>query len=241
MVARVRRRKQVLDTWGFARKVGKGRGVTALMSGPPGTGKTMAAGLIANELGLDLYQVDLSKIVSKFIGETEKQLGMLFDAAESGHFVLLFDEADSLFAKRSEVKSSNDRYANLEVNYLLQRLESFDGVALLTTNHDSAIDEAFRRRLAAHVRFPMPDEEHRAHLWHAMLPAEADVAGAFDFAKLGTEFVMSGGFIKNAVLRAAYLAADESSAITQDHLMRGARSEYDAMGKISFLHTARAA
>ncbi len=238
LVARVRRRKQVLDTWGFARKVGKGRGITALMSGPPGTGKTMAAGLVAKELGLDLYQVDLSKVVSKYIGETEKQLGAIFDAAESGHFVLLFDEADSLFGKRSAVKSSNDRYANLEVNYLLQRLEAFNGIAILTTNQETAIDEAFRRRLAIHLRFPMPDDEQRKHLWAAMIPAEAQVEGSFDFRKLGREFAMSGGYIKNAVVRAAYLAADENAAITEDHLFRSARAEYEALGKITFLMAA---
>ncbi len=148
LVARVRGRRRVLEEWGFGAKVGKGGGVAALMSGPPGTGKTMAAGLLAKELGLDLYQVDLSKIVSKYIGETEKQLAAVFDAAEAGHAVLLFDEADSLFGKRTEVKSSNDRYANLETNYLLQRLEAFTGVCLLTTNHEQAIDEAFRPTLA---------------------------------------------------------------------------------------------
>ncbi len=234
LVARVRRRAQVLDDWGFAAKVGKGHGVAALMSGPPGTGKTMVAGLIANELGLDLYQVDLSRIVSKYIGETEKQLSVLFDAAETGHAVLLFDEADSLFGKRSEVKSSNDRYANLEVNYLLQRMESFTGIALLTTNHETAIDEAFRRRLALHIRFPMPEPEQRAALWRAMLPEKAPVTLDLDPEALGAAFEMSGGYIKNAVLRAAYLVAEEATPIGMSHLRRGARAEYEAMGKVAF-------
>jgi len=238
LVARVRHRAQVLETWGFADKVGKGHGVAALFSGPPGTGKTMVAGLIAQELGLDLYQVDLSKIVSKFIGETEKNLATLFDAAESGQAIILFDEADALFAKRSEVKSSNDRYANLEVNYLLQRVEAFTGISLLTTNHDSAIDDAFRRRLALHVRFPVPDEAQREQLWRAMLPSKAEVAGDIELGRLGQEFEMSGGYIKNAVLRAAYLAADEGSAISMVHLWRSARAEYEAMGKVAYQRAA---
>ncbi len=234
LVARVRHRSTVLESWGFGAKVGKGHGLTALFSGPPGTGKTMVAGLIASELELDLYQVDLSKIVSKYIGETEKQLGALFDAAEAGHAILLFDEADSLFGKRTEVKSSNDRYANLEVNYLLQRLESFTGIALLTTNHETAIDEAFRRRLALHVRFPLPEEGQREQLWRAMLPEKAPRSGDVDAGRLAREFEMSGGYIKNAALRAAYLAAEAGTSITMAHLWRSARAEYEALGKIAF-------
>jgi len=234
LVARVRHRKQVLETWGFADKVGRGLGLSVLLSGPPGTGKTMIAGLIAGELGLDLYQVDLSRIVSKYIGETEKQLATLFEAAESGHAVLLFDEADSLFAKRTEVKSSNDRYANLEVNYLLQRMESFSGISVLTTNHETAIDAAFQRRLALHVRVPMPDQRHRELLWQAMFPARVELAGDLDLASLAAEFVMSGGYIRNAVLRAAYFAADQVKPIHHAHLYRAARAEYEAMGKIAY-------
>jgi hypothetical protein len=233
LVARVRRRSQVLETWGFGDKIGKGNGVAALFSGPPGTGKTMFASLLAQELGMDLYQVDLSKIVSKYIGETEKQLATLFDAAETGQALILFDEADSLFAKRTEVKSSNDRYANLEVNYLLQRLEAFTGVALLTTNHERSIDEAFRRRIAVHVRFPMPEEGQRAELWRALLPASADVADDIDAVELARNFELSGGYIKNAVLRAAYVAADQGCAITMAHLWRAARAEYESLGKIA--------
>jgi len=233
LVARVRHRRKVLETWGFGAKIGKGYGISALLSGPPGTGKTMVAGLIANELGLDLYQVDLSRIVSKYIGETEKNLAVLFDAAESGHGILLFDEADSLFAKRSEVKSSNDRYANLEVNYLLQRMEQFTGISLLTTNHETAIDEAFRRRLALHVRFPMPDEAQRSALWKAMIPDQAEVEHNLDFERLGREFAMSGGYVKNAVVRAAYLAADGVGSIGMSHLLRAAHAEYEALGKVT--------
>ncbi len=233
LVARVRHRHKVLEDWGFADKIGRGLGLSALLSGPPGTGKTMIAGLLARELGLDLYQVDLSKLVSKYIGETEKQLATLFEAAESGHAILLFDEADSLFAKRTEVKSSNDRYANLEVNYLLQRIESFSGITLLTTNHETSIDQAFMRRLAFHIRVPMPDERERELLWRAMIPDKASRANDLNFDELATQFVMSGGYIKNAVLRAAFLCADEGTPITNANLLRGARAEYDGMGKIS--------
>ncbi len=233
LCGRVRYRDQVLDEWGFADKVGRGTGITALMSGPPGTGKTMIAGLLANELGLDLYQIDLSKIVSKYIGETEKQLAAVFDAADAGHAVLLFDEADSLFGKRTEVKSSNDRYANLETNFLLQRIESFTGIAILTTNHESAIDPAFKRRLTTHIRVPAPERAQREELWKAMMPKQANVTGELDFSRLASEFEMSGGYIKNATLRAAFLAAAERKPISTAHLLRAARAEYQGMGRIA--------
>ncbi len=231
-IARIKHRRLVYESWGFGRKVAKGLGLSALFSGPPGTGKTMVAGLIAEELKLDLYQVDLSKVVSKWIGETEKNLGELFEAAEAGHAILLFDEADSLFAKRTEVTSSNDRYANLEVNYLLQRMESFSGIVILTTNHETAIDEAFRRRLSLRVDFPVPEPDERARLWRTLLPTEATIAGDIDFDLLADRFEMTGGYIKNAALRAAFLAADEGGAIAMRHLVRAARAEYQAMGKV---------
>jgi ATP-dependent Clp protease ATP-binding subunit ClpA len=233
LLARIRQRRTVYEQWGFAAKVGKGLGTSALFSGPPGTGKTMVAALIAKELGLELYQVDMAKITSKYIGETERNLAALFDAAEAGHAVLLFDEADSLFGKRTEVKSSNDRYANLETNYLLQRLESFTGICLLTTNHESSIDPAFQRRLSLHVRFELPEVEERAALWQAMLPALAPVSEQLDFMWLARKFAMSGGYIRNATLRAAFLAADEGTEITGMHLERAARLEYEGMGKIA--------
>jgi ATP-dependent 26S proteasome regulatory subunit len=232
LVARVRHRKQVYEDWGFARKVGRGLGLSALFAGPPGTGKTMVAGIMAADLGLDLYQVDLSRIVNKYVGETEKNLANLFDAAESGHAVLLFDEADSLFAKRTEVKSSVDRYANLEVNYLLQRMESFRGITILTTNHETAIDEAFRRRLSLHIAFPVPEEEERLALWRALLPKEAAVAPNLDLDTLADRFAMTGGYIRNAVLRAAFLAADAGRPIEMGDLLRAASLEYASMGKV---------
>jgi Cdc6-like AAA superfamily ATPase len=232
-IARVRHRRRVYEEWGFSRKVAKGLGLSALFAGPPGTGKTMVAGIIADELALDLYQIDLSRIVSKYIGETEKNLANVFDAAEAGHAILLFDEADSLFAKRTEVKSSVDRYANLEVNFLLQRMESFNGITILTTNLDSSIDDAFRRRISFRIDFPMPEVEDRERLWQSMLPTQADVARDIDFRTLATKFEFSGGHIKNAVLRAAFFAADEGGPIMNKHLLRAALLEYTSMGKIA--------
>lgn len=232
VIARVKHRRQVYESWGFARKLGRGIGLSALFYGPPGTGKTMVAGLIARELGLDLYQVDLSRIVSKWVGETEKQLANLFSAAESGHAILLFDEADSLFSKRTDVKSANDRYANLEVNYLLQRMEAFAGITVLTTNHDTAIDEAFRRRLAFRIEFPKPDIEERERIWRAVVPAQASIADDVDFSELARRFEMTGGYIRNAALRAAFFAASDRTEITADHLRRAATLEISSMGKV---------
>lgn len=233
LIARVRRAHEVYTDWGFSTKVARGIGVPALFSGPPGTGKTMVAGIIARELGLELLQVDLSQVVSKWIGETEKQLGRVFDAAEAGHALLLFDEADSLFAKRTEVKGATDRYANLEVNYLLQRVEAFGGITVLTTNLDSSIDKALMRRLAAHVVFWPPEEDEREDLWKRILDTgSAPVDGEPDFAHLARAYPdMTGANIRNAVLAAAFLASSESSNITHSHLERAAKGEYRTMGR----------
>ena len=233
LLARIRERRRVHEDWGFAEKLGRGLGVVALFSGPPGTGKTMCAGLIARELGTEPYQVDPSRIASKWIGETEQNLAALFDAAEAGHALLLFDEADALFGRRTAVKTSNDRHANQETSYLLQRLERFTGVCILTTNHEGAIDEAFRRRIAVHVRFPMPDADERERLWRAMLPERAPVAAELGLGALARRYAMSGGYIRNAVLRAAFLAADEGAAITAELLAHAAQLEYEAMGKLA--------
>jgi hypothetical protein len=233
LVARIRQRSTVYEQWGFAKKVGKGLGVSALFSGPPGTGKTMAACLVAKELGLEVFQVDLSKIVSKWIGETERNLASLFDAAEACHAILLFDEADALFGKRTEVKSSNDRHANQEVNFLLQRMESFAGICFLTTNHETSIDEAFRRRLSMHVHFPVPEVAERKALWTAMLTSDAPVnLGSADLNSLARDFDMSGGYIRNAVLRAAFLAADSGGAIDGPLLNHAAQLECESMGRV---------
>src|SRR5690606_37106574 len=232
LVARIRQRRTVYEQWGFAAKVGKGLGTTPLFSGPPGTGKPMVAALIAQELGLELYQVDMAKVVSKWIGETERNLAALFDAAEAGHAILLFDEADSQFGKRTEVRSSNDRYANLETNYLLQRLESFAGVCLLTSNHETNIDPAFQRRLSLHLRFDLPEIEERARLWRSMLTTSAPVGNDINLNLLAKRYEMSGGSIRNAALRAAFFAADKKTPVTMELLERAARLEYEGLGKI---------
>lgn len=236
LIGRVRHSQQVLDQWGFRKKIARGSGIAALFSGPPGTGKTMLAGLIAKELGLELYQVDLSKIVSKWVGETEKNLGRVFDAAEEGHGLLLFDEADSLFgARTNDPKSSNDRYANMEVNYLLQRVEAFGGITVLTTNLETAIDAALKRRLAAHIVFSTPDEEERACLWERQLvTGSAPMSRDIDIDDLARAFPkMSGANIRNAAIAGAFIAVSEGSrSIAQAHLVRAARAEYRSMGHV---------
>jgi hypothetical protein len=233
LVARVRYGRQVYETWGMSRTMSTSRGLTALFQGQPGTGKTLVAGVIARELGLDLYQVDLSKVMSKWIGETERNLATIFDAAEDGQVVLLFDEADSLFAKRTEVRSSNDRYANLEVNYLLQRLDSFEGIAILTTNSGGSIDQAFKRRLSFRLSFPFPDEETREQLWRAHLPPELPVAEPLQLDALARKYQLSGGYIRNACLRAAFLAAQDETSLHQRHLERAVALEFAELGKLS--------
>jgi AAA+ superfamily predicted ATPase len=230
-IARKLYNQKVYKDWGYGERVGYGMGMIALFSGPPGTGKTMMAGLIAKSLDLDVYQVDLAQIVSKWVGETEKSLAKVFDAAERAHAVLLFDEADSLFAKRTEVKSSNDRYGNLAVNYLLQRLESYTGVAILTTNKDAALDEALQRRLSLHLHMDIPEAEERERLWITFMPAKAPV-GEVDFHALADEFELSGGYIKNAAVRAAFLAAHAQSKITMNLLRRAAALELEDMGRV---------
>jgi hypothetical protein len=233
ITSRVRHRKVVFEQWGFARSITSARGITALFQGSPGTGKTMVAGVIARDLGLELYRVDVSRITSKWIGETEKNLGALFDAAEEGQVMLLFDEADSLFAKRTEVKSSVDRYANMEVNYLLQRLDTFEGIAILTTNFGNSIDSAFKRRLTYRVTFPFPDEEMRERLWRSLIPPQVPIAGNLDLASLAQRFRLSGGYIRNAALRAAFLAVEEGSALTHAHIERAIRMEFREIGKLA--------
>jgi hypothetical protein len=220
----VRRRRQVYDTWGFAARLARGLGISALFSGPSGTGKTMAAEVLANELRLDLYRIDLSAVVSKYIGETEKNLRRVFDAAEEGGGILLFDEADALFGKRSEVKDSHDRYANIEVSYLLQRMESYGGLAILTTNLKDALDTAFLRRLRFIVQFPFPDATLRAEIWRRIFPRETPVEG-LDPEKLA-RLNVAGGNIRNIALNAAFLAAEDGQPVGMGHLLRAARGEY---------------
>ena len=233
LIARIRHRRTVFDTWGFDRVMSTSRGLTAMFQGGPGTGKTLVACAIANELGLDVFRVDVSRIMSKWIGETEANLARLFDAAHDGNAILLFDEADSLFAKRTEVKSSNDRFANVEVNYLLQRLDAFEGIAILTTNFGTAIDPAINRRLSFRLTFPFPDEDQRERLWRAHLPAQLPVRGELPLAELARKFQLSGGYIRNCALRAAFLAVEQGGTLTADHLERAIRAEFRELGKLS--------
>jgi hypothetical protein len=220
----LRHRTTVYDRWGFAAKSLRGLGTSALFAGASGTGKTMAAEVLANELRLDLYRIDLSCVVSKYIGETEKNLRRVFDAAESGGAILLFDEADALFGKRSEVKDSHDRYANIEVSYLLQRMESYRGLAILTTNLKSALDAAFLRRLRFVVQFPFPDAPHRAEIWRRIFPRTTPTEG-LDWAKLA-KLNVPGGNIRNIAMNAAFYAADENKPVRMHHLLEAARIEY---------------
>lgn len=223
LTAHVRHREQVRGEWGFGERSARGLGVSALFAGASGTGKTMAAEVIAAELELELYRIDLSQVVSKFIGETEKNLKRVFDAAESGGVVLLFDEADALFGRRSEVRDSHDRYANIEVSYLLQRVDAFRGLAVLTTNLKSALDPAFLRRIRFVVEFPFPDAGQRAEIWRRAFPPRIDTR-ALDFARLG-RLSVAGGNIRNIAMISAVLSADARQPLGMQHLLRAARIE----------------
>jgi hypothetical protein len=233
IILHARFRTRVFEEWGFGRKIGsRGRGLGCLFSGPPGTGKTMTATLIAQELGLDLYQVDLSRIVDKYVGETEKNLARLFDEASRVPVVLLFDEADSLFATRTKVESSNDRYANLEVNFLLQRMEVHDGISILTTNLGTGIDQAFKRRLRFRVHFDLPEADERETLWRSMIPPGLHVSEDVDWTGLAKRWEISGAIIRNAMLRAAFLAAAFDQPLNNEILLRATRSELIEMGRL---------
>lgn len=227
-----RYQKQVFEEWGFGAKLPYGRSNSSLFTGPPGTGKTMVAGIIAREIGMELYRIDVSQIVSKYVGETEKNIAKIFDEASRSHAVLLFDEADSLFGKRTQVQSSHDRYANIEVNYLLQRIEAYDGVAIMTTNFAENIDEAFARRIKFRVEFPFPSPAERERLWQLTLPAKAHVQPGINWTYLGEAFELSGGSIKNAVLRAAFRAAELGSPISDELLQQAGTDECRALGKV---------
>jgi hypothetical protein len=217
----VRHRQQVYEAWGFRRKSGRGLGISVLFHGISGTGKTMAAEVLAADLDLDLYRIDLSQVVSKYIGETEKNLRRVFDAAEAGGALLLFDEADALFGKRTEVKDSHDRYANIEVSYLLQRMEAYRGLAILTTNLKSTLDDAFTRRIRFMVSFPFPDADLRAAIWQCIFPLDTPTEG-LDVAKLA-RLNVTGGTVRNIALHAAFLAADAGEGVQMKHLQTAAR------------------
>lgn len=229
IAAHVRQRATVYETWGFSAKGTRGLGISALFAGASGTGKTMAAEVLAHELRLDLYRIDLSSVVSKYIGETEKNLRRVFDAAEEGGAILLFDEADALFGKRGEVKDSHDRYANIEVSYLLQRMEAYRGLAILTTNLKNALDTAFLRRIRFVVQFPFPDAAQRAEIWRHIFPQLTPTEG-MDINKLA-RLNVAGGNIRNIALNAAFLAADAHEPVRMAHLLHAANTEYAKLEK----------
>jgi SpoVK/Ycf46/Vps4 family AAA+-type ATPase len=230
--AAIRHRTVVLEGWGFAARHGVSRGLNILFAGSSGVGKTMAAQILAHDAELDIYRIDLSSVVSKYIGETERNLERIFVAARASNAVLFFDEADALFGKRSEIKDAHDRYANIEVSYLLQRMEDYDGVAILATNLRRNLDDAFARRLHHVVEFPQPEAADRERLWRAMLPPLAPLARDIDLAFLARQFELTGGHIRNVVLAAAFLAAEEAAPISMRHLMRAVAREIQKLGRM---------
>lgn len=232
IVATVLGRPMVLDDWGLAKKLAPSRGVTVLFAGPPGTGKTMAAEVISRELGLDLYKIDLSTVISKYIGETEKNLEQIFIEAETSNAILFFDEADALFGKRSEVRDSHDRYANIEISYLLQRMEAYDGVTILATNLRANLDEAFKRRLQFAVDFPFPEEDDRLRIWQALFPHNAPCENEIDLELMARRFRLAGGNIRNILVSAAYLAAADGGRLGMAHLLHAAKRELQKMGRL---------
>lgn len=228
----VRYRVKVYSDWGFDQKLSLGKGTIALFSGPSGTGKTLAAEIMANELCLDLYKVDLSCVISKYIGETEKNLSRVFQDAQESNAILFFDEADALFGKRSEVKDAHDRYANIEINYLLQRVEEYEGVIILASNMSRNIDDAFLRRMHFCIEFPFPDENHRLRIWKGIFPPQAPLPDNLDFEFLAHKFKIAGGNIKNVALAAAFYAAEDGGVICMEHLMFALKREYQKLGKV---------
>lgn len=232
ITATLKHRRTVYERWGFENKLSGGKGLVVLFAGPSGTGKTMAASIVANDLGLDLYALNLASTVSKYIGETEKNLELVFAAARQSNAVLFFDEADAIFGKRSEVKDAHDRYANLEVGYLLQQLESYDGVVVLATNLRKNMDDAFVRRLHYAIEFPFPEEIDRLQIWRGVFPAETPLHADLDLEFAARQFKLAGGNIRNIALAAAFLAADDGAAVGMLHLVRAARREYQKLGKL---------
>ena len=222
----------VYQEWGFDQKLSLGKGLNALFAGPSGTGKTMSAEIMAGELGLDLYKIDLSTVVSKYIGETEKNLARIFEEAETSNAILFFDEADALFGRRSEVRDSHDRYANIEIGYLLQKMEEYQGAVILATNFRKNMDDAFVRRMHFTVEFPFPGEYDRRRIWEQVWPQGTPRSPDLNLEFMARRFEMAGGNIRNIALSAAFLAAADGRVITMPHLIRATRREYQKMGKV---------
>ena len=228
----VNHRQTVFSSWGFDRKFSLGKGLNVLFSGTSGTGKTMSAEIIAGELKLDLFKIDLSSVVSKYVGETERNLSRIFREAETSNSILFFDEADALFGKRSEVKDAHDRYANIEINYLLQKLDEYEGIIILATNLKNNLDSAFTRRLNYAVEFPFPDERYRDQIWRKVFPKEAPIAQNVDFSFLAERFRIAGGNIKNVAVNSAFMAATAMSDIRMEHIILAIKREHQKMGKL---------
>lgn len=227
----VKYRSLVYGDWGFDRKLALGKGLTVLFSGSSGTGKTMAADVIAGELGLSLYKIDLSTVVSKYIGETEKNLSSVFQEAESSHSILFFDEADALFGKRSDVKDAHDRYANIETGYLLQRMEEYEGIVILATNLQKNMDDAFIRRLQFSINFPFPNERDRLRIWKNVFPDTLPLSSQLNLDLIAKHFELSGGSIRNVALAAAFLAAEDGKVVKKKHLVHAIKREYQKIGR----------
>ncbi|MCX9074678.1 MAG: ATP-binding protein [Candidatus Methanoperedens sp.] len=227
----IKHRGKVYTDWGFDAKLSLGKGLNVLFSGPSGAGKTMAAEILAKEVGLDIYKIDLSTVVSKYIGETEKHLNKIFVEAETSNAILFFDEADALFGKRSEVKDSHDRYANIEINYLLQKMEEHEGIVILASNFKTNIDEAFMRRMHFVMEFPFPEEDLREKIWRNIFPKATPVGEDVDYSFL-SKFKITGGNIKNIALSAAFLAAGDSGIVKMEHIIRATKREFQKMGKL---------
>ncbi|MGV7118550.1 ATP-binding protein, partial [Paenibacillus kyungheensis] len=226
----VKYRSKVYEEWGFGHKLAYGKGLSLLFTGPPGTGKTMSARVIANELQMQMYQINLSQVVSKYIGETEKHLQEVFDEAKYSSSILFFDEADALFGKRSEVSDSHDKFANMETSFLLQKMEEYEGITVLATNYKQNLDEAFMRRISFIIRFPFPNKESRQQIWRTLLPDQVPIEKGIDFDFLGDTFEISGGQIKNVLVASAFLAASEQVPISMKMIFIALQQELDKSG-----------
>ena len=228
----VRYQHVVYDKWGFDKRLAYGKGVSMLFAGPPGTGKTMAAQVVASDLGIEMYKVDLSQVVSKYIGETEKNLNQVFNEAKKSNVILFFDETDAILGKRTEVKDSHDKNANLETAYLLQKMEEYDGITVMTTNYKENIDSAFFRRISYVIHFSFPDEKARRAIWKGIFPQEAPLGEDVDLDYLARQFSITGGSIKNIALVAAFMAARKDVPVGMEHILRATQFEMAKQGKI---------